>query len=70
MNLDRYDAGLLSAAGGGDVNWWWDYLRCELDRAHDFYQSQVSKVPDAPAPIDPRDHSSISRFLAAARGSV
>ena len=39
--LDRYDAGYLNDFGGGDVNWWHDYIRTELDRAHDFYQSQV-----------------------------
>lgn len=41
MNLDRYDAGLLGAGGGGNVQWWQDYLRHELERAHEFYQSQV-----------------------------
>lgn len=39
--LDEYDAGLLASAGGGDVDWWQDYLRAELARAHDFYQSQM-----------------------------
>ena len=39
--LDEYDAGLLSSAGGGDVDWWQDYLRAELERAHAFYQSQL-----------------------------
>lgn len=41
--LDEYDAGLLASAGGGDVEWWQDYLRAELGRAHEFYQSQVEK---------------------------
>ncbi|GEM_PF-6236896 len=41
LNLDAYDAGSLSDFGGGDVNWWQDYIRAELDRAHDFYQSQI-----------------------------
>lgn len=39
--LDRYDAGLLNDFGGGDVDWWQDYIRAELERAHEFYQSQV-----------------------------
>ena len=38
--LYRYDAGLLSDHGGGDVEWWQDYIRAELDRAHDFYANQ------------------------------
>lgn len=41
LQLDRYDAGLLGNGGGGDVNWWQDYIRAELDRAHEFYQDQA-----------------------------
>jgi len=41
LQLDRYDAGLLGDGGGGEVAWWQDYIRSELDRAHDFYQDQV-----------------------------
>ena len=40
----RYDAGLLSDYGGGDVNWWWDYIRAELDRAHDFYTAALTET--------------------------
>lgn len=39
--LEAYDAGLLSDFGGGNVEWWQDYIRAELGRAHDFYQSQL-----------------------------
>lgn len=39
--LDAYDAGLLNDFGGGNVEWWQDYIRAELERAHDFYLSQV-----------------------------
>lgn len=39
--LEPYDAGLLNDWGGGDVEWWQDYIRAELQRAHDHYQSQV-----------------------------
>lgn len=42
LMLNRYDAGLLNDFGGGNVDWWWDYLRAELDRAHDFYQTQAA----------------------------
>ena len=42
LTLDCYDAGLLSDFGGGNVDWWQDYIRAELDRAHDFYQSQAA----------------------------
>lgn len=47
---DRYDAGLLSDYGGGNVEWWQDYIRSELDRAHDFYtEALAAPQPAAPA---------------------
>ena len=42
VTLDAYDAGLLGDGGGGDVDWWQDYIRSELQRAHEFYCDQVS----------------------------
>lgn len=41
VELNAYDAGYLNDFGGGNVGWWHDYIRSELDRAHDFYQSQL-----------------------------
>jgi hypothetical protein len=41
MSLEEYDAGLLSDYGGGNVEWWQDYIRSELSRAYDYYQSQL-----------------------------
>lgn len=55
LMLDAYDGGYINNHGGGDTAWWGDYIRTELGRAHDFYQSQVNlfqvtankaKVPD------------------------
>lgn len=40
--LHTYDAGLLSDFGGGNVEWWQDYIRAELGRAHDFYEAQIA----------------------------
>lgn len=39
-DMDCYDAGLLNGFGGGNVEWWQDYIRAELGRADDFYQLQ------------------------------
>lgn len=47
VSLDAYDAGHLNDHGGGNVGWWQDYIRSELERAHDFYQEQL--CPDATA---------------------
>lgn len=41
LELAQYDAGLLGSGGGGDVDWWQDYIRSELARAYEFYKSQV-----------------------------
>lgn len=46
INLDRYDAVNLNDFGGGNVGWWQDYIRSELARAHDFYQSQLQQYAD------------------------
>ena len=47
--LEPYDAGLLNDFGGGNVEWWQDYIRAELGRAHDFYQSQIAAVKEGGA---------------------
>ena len=39
--LGTYDAGLLNDYCG-DVNWWQDYIRGELARAHEFYADQFA----------------------------
>ena len=45
-DVDCYEAGLLSDFGGGNVEWWQDYIRAELARAHEFYVSQwPSAIP-------------------------
>lgn len=44
--LDCYSAGILNDFGGGNVGWWQDYIRAELERAHDFYQSQIDSLQE------------------------
>lgn len=36
-----YDAGLLNDFGGGNVEWWLDYLRAEINRANDHWRNQI-----------------------------
>ena len=50
--LDTYDAGLLGDGGGGDVGWWHDYIRAELERAHEFYASQITTPPALQARVE------------------
>ena len=40
-NYADYDAGLLNDFGGGNVEWWQDYLRAEIGRANEFWRQQV-----------------------------
>lgn len=53
--LDQYDAGLLNDFGGGNVEWWQDYIRAELGRAHDFYQSQCAALSPAGGGVVPAE---------------
>jgi len=43
-NGSDYDAGLLSDYGGGNVDWWWDYLRAEIGRANDHWRAQYEAL--------------------------
>ena len=40
MVADEYDSGLLSDFGGGDVEWWQDYIRSEVAAANEFHMDQ------------------------------
>jgi hypothetical protein len=39
-----YDCGMLNDHGGGNVAWWWDYLRYEIGRCNDYWRSATSHV--------------------------
>ena len=43
LELEAYDAGLLGDGGGGDVEWWQDYIRQLLEDAHLHYKHQVEE---------------------------
>lgn len=47
--LEEYDAGCLNNYGGGNVDWWHDYIRAELARAYEFYLSQLEAAPEVKA---------------------
>ena len=44
VELEAYDAGYLSSYGEGNVQWWHDYMRAELERARTFYEQQVEQM--------------------------
>lgn len=41
-SFQDYDAGLLSDYGGGNVTWWMDYIRVELERCNEHWREQLS----------------------------
>lgn len=47
-DIPDYDAGLLNDWGGGNVDWWQDYIRAEIGRANDYWRSVISAAPAAP----------------------
>jgi hypothetical protein len=44
--VKRYDAGLLSDYGGGNVEWWQDYLRAEIERCNDHWEAEYDDLEE------------------------
>ena len=42
--VKRYDAGLLNDYGGGNVEWWQDYIRAEIDRCNDYWEDEIAAL--------------------------
>lgn len=42
--MDRYDMGLMNDYGGGNVEWWHDYLRSAVDSANDNADEQYEHL--------------------------
>jgi hypothetical protein len=47
QDLAEYDAGLMNDYGGGNVQWWQDYIRYELGCAYEHYKEQLTTPPAA-----------------------
>ena len=41
LNVDDYDCGLLNDYGGGNVDWWFDYIRYEIDHCNAYWRSHI-----------------------------
>lgn len=61
-----YDAGLINDHGGGDVGWWQDYIRSEIQSANEHWRAQIeqradSAVPEGWQPMEtaPKDGSEV-----------
>jgi hypothetical protein len=44
-DVPDYDAGLLNDWGGGNVEWWQDYIRAEIGRANDHWRAALEAKP-------------------------
>uniref|UniRef100_A0A6M3KV51 Uncharacterized protein n=1 Tax=viral metagenome TaxID=1070528 RepID=A0A6M3KV51_9ZZZZ len=38
---EDYDPGILNDFGGGNVGWWMDYLRAEIERCNEHWNDQI-----------------------------
>ncbi len=61
--LERYDAGYLGGEDACSMEWWHDYMRAELARAHDFYQAQCGE-PESLAATPPLEAATRAHFTA------
>ncbi|HLV84206.1 MAG TPA: hypothetical protein VKY62_10560 [Devosia sp.] len=48
--LDDYDPGLINDHGGGDVGWWQDYIRSEIQSANEHWRAQIELRADSAVP--------------------
>ena len=59
-SLPEYNAQILGDWGGGNVEWWHDYIRAELGYAHEFYAEQFADLAAAPEPpVSAPDHTDL-----------
>lgn len=53
--IPDYDAGLMNDWGGGNVEWWHDYLRAEIGRANDHWSDAIAALPAAQVAVPALD---------------
>jgi hypothetical protein len=65
QNEPDYDPGLLNDFGGGDVNWWENYIRYEVNAANDWWRSRIEA--EATADCETRPAADLDAYLEAER---
>ena len=43
-NISDYDCGLMNGYGGGQVNWWHNYIRYEVDRCNKHWREEINAI--------------------------
>ena len=41
LSENDYDPGLLNCYGGGNIDWWMDYIRSEVGRCNEYWRSII-----------------------------
>lgn len=54
-DIPDYDAGMLNDWGGGNTDWWLDYLRAEIGRCNDYWRSCTEDIAPPAQSAVPED---------------
>ena len=46
INEPDYDCGLINDFGGGNVGWWRDYIRAEINHCNAYWRSRIEQYED------------------------
>ncbi len=49
-----YDTGLINDYGGGNVDWWQDYIRAEIERCNAYWRTIIESYLEEPEPTPHR----------------
>lgn len=39
-----YDTGLINDYGGGNIGWWQDYIRSEIERCNEYWKERIEQA--------------------------
>ena len=62
--FDDYDSGYLNDYGGGNVSWWQDYLRAEIERCNTYWRVQAENSIDPLQSTITAQEETINRYQA------
>jgi len=48
LEENDYDCGLVNDYGGGNVQWWQDYIRAEIGMCNDYWRSILEQCSPHP----------------------
>ena len=45
-DVPDYDTGIINDYGGGNVDWWMDYIRAEIGRCNEYWREYIEGLRD------------------------